>query len=99
MNELASVTIRAVSLVMELLAKFCLVHRWDVYLLLKFVFTMGEGAFVSVFARACCFPAGTQLSLDLNLVISGKKSSIVSESEWVFNFLFPLNLLRLKALR
>jgi len=70
-NELTSDAIGTVSVEVELLTQFSLVHRGHVYLFLEFVFSVSEGALVSVLAVSGLLPAGAELGLLLDLVVSG----------------------------
>ena len=82
-DELASLAVGAIPLVVVLLAKLGLVHRWNVYFFHEFVFSMGKSTVVTVLASLSLFEALAQLGLLLDLVVSSQDSSVVSEGKWI----------------
>ena len=98
MDELASISIWTVWAFMELLAKFGLIPRRNVLLLLELVITVSKSASVTVRTVSISCESSAQLSLDFDLVILGHYSTVVLESKWImccwlFYFMNSLKLL------
>jgi hypothetical protein len=64
-DELASLSVRALEVLMVLLAELGLVSGWDMLLLLKFVVTMSESTSVSVLAFLVLDPTFAEFCLNL----------------------------------
>ena len=88
---MAADAIRAEKGVMILLAQLRLVSAWDVFLLLKFVFTMRKGTGVAILARSLPDPTFAELSFDFQLIITTHDSTIRLEGKWIAGTLFVLD--------
>jgi hypothetical protein len=68
---------------MELLAKFGLIPRRNMLLLLELVITVCKSASVTIRTVSISCESSAQLSFDFDLVILGHDSTVVFESKWV----------------
>jgi hypothetical protein len=81
-DKLAALAVRALEVVMILLAQFSLVSRGDMLLLLELVLSMSEGTRLTILAFLVLDPALAKFCLDLKLVVVGYNSTVTSECEW-----------------
>lgn len=80
-DELASLAVWALEVLVILLAELGLVSGGDVLLLLKFMVTMSECASISVLASLVLDPTFAEFCLDLQLVVVRNDSAVTSESK------------------
>lgn len=83
MDELASVPVRTIQLLVELGAWACFVHRGNVFLFLELVLSVGEGATLTITALALVNPLAAELCFDFEFVVFGNYPSIAFKGYWI----------------
>ena len=71
MDELASISVWAVMILMVLLTEFGLVSRWNMLFLLKLMLSMGKRTHFTIWTWLSFNPTFAQFSLDLDFVVFG----------------------------